>query len=321
MTKIVITRFSALGDVAMLAAFLPELIVQYPDIQLLIVSRPKFKQLFSKIPNITFMGVDLESEYKSVFSLRRLAKEIKQENPTHFADCHNVIRTQILQKLLRIKKTKALDKGRNEKKKMTQKTKKIMTPISSMHQRYQEVFAALGFPFELQNQLPNLNVEKSGIGIAPFAFYREKTWDLEKSQQLALRLAEKGEEVFLFGGNELEKEILMEWEEMHENISSIAGKFDFSEELKIMSRLKTMVSMDSANMHLASLAGTRVVSIWGSTHPHLGFLGYGQQLSDCVFNEISCRPCSVYGNVPCFKKDLQCLRDISVAEVLNKILE
>jgi ADP-heptose:LPS heptosyltransferase len=48
------------------------------------------------------------------------------------------------------------------------------------------------------------------------------------------------------------------------------------EELEIMRGLRIMLTMDSGNMHLASLVGTRVISIWGAPHPYAGFLGYGQ---------------------------------------------
>ena len=37
-----------------------------------------------------------------------------------------------------------------------------------------------------------------------------------------------------------------------------------------MSHLDVMISMDSSNMHLASLTGTPVVSVWGATHPYAG---------------------------------------------------
>ena len=58
-----------------------------------------------------------------------------------------------------------------------------------------------------------------------------------------------------------------------------------------MSHLDTMVSMDSANMHLASLTGTRVVSVWGATHPYCGFMGWQQKEEDAVqINTLSCRP-------------------------------
>jgi ADP-heptose:LPS heptosyltransferase len=77
--------------------------------------------------------------------------------------------------------------------------------------------------------------------------------------------------------------------------------------------------MDSANMHLASIAGTRVVSVWGATHPQAGFLGYGQKESDCVQRlDLACRPCSIYGNKPCKFGDYRCF-NIDSEEIMRKI--
>ena len=61
-----------------------------------------------------------------------------------------------------------------------------------------------------------------------------------------------------------------------------------------------MMSMDSAAMHLASLAGVPVVSVWGATHHYAGFLGYGQSEANIVADDIECRPCSIYGNKTMF---------------------
>jgi ADP-heptose:LPS heptosyltransferase len=75
-----------------------------------------------------------------------------------------------------------------------------------------------------------------------------------------------------------------------------------------ISELELMISMDSANMHLASLMGTRCVSIWGSTHPYAGFLGFGQSEDDVVqVDDLTCRPCSVFGDKECYRGDWACL--------------
>ena len=73
-------------------------------------------------------------------------------------------------------------------------------------------------------------------------------------------------------------------------------------------------------MHLASLVGTRVVSIWGATHPYAGFLGYGQRESDCIQRALDCRPCSIYGNKKCRYGDYRCL-DIPAEEVAKRIVK
>jgi ADP-heptose:LPS heptosyltransferase len=86
-----------------------------------------------------------------------------------------------------------------------------------------------------------------------------------------------------------------------------------------MSHLDLMLSMDSANMHLASLTGVPVISIWGATHPYAGFMGYGQNPDNAIQTSLPCRPCSIYGNKPCMSKDYACLNDIRPETVLEKI--
>jgi len=81
-----------------------------------------------------------------------------------------------------------------------------------------------------------------------------------------------------------------------------------------------MISMDSANMHLASLFGVPVVSVWGATHPFAGFMGFGQSPDRAVqIDDLECRPCSVFGNKPCFRGDHACMEWITPERVLEKV--
>ena len=91
------------------------------------------------------------------------------------------------------------------------------------------------------------------------------------------------------------------------------------QELALMSYLAVMCSMDSANMHLASLAGTPVVSVWGATHPFAGFLGWKQSMDDAVQLDLPCRPCSVFGNKPCRRGDYACLHNITPEMIVGKV--
>ena len=80
-----------------------------------------------------------------------------------------------------------------------------------------------------------------------------------------------------------------------------------------------MVSMDSSNMHMASLVGCPVVSVWGATHPFAGFMGWGQKEADTVQVDLPCRPCSIYGNKPCIRGDYACLNSIEPETVANHV--
>jgi hypothetical protein len=71
-------------------------------------------------------------------------------------------------------------------------------------------------------------------------------------------------EIYFFGGGKSEVELLSQWESQIPNATSLAGKLSLKQELQKIAKLELMISMDSANMHLASLVGTRCISIWGA---------------------------------------------------------
>jgi ADP-heptose:LPS heptosyltransferase len=113
-------------------------------------------------------------------------------------------------------------------------------------------------------------------------------------------------EVYLFGGGEEEVKVLSEWEKKY-HVVSMAGKMPLGNELIELSCMDVMLSMDSANMHLASFVGVPVVSVWGATHPFAGFTGWGQKPENCAQIDLPCRPCSVFGNKPCRRGDYACM--------------
>ena len=161
------------------------------------------------------------------------------------------------------------------------------------------------------------------IGIAPFAAHKGKILPLDKTEVLAKSLSEQGAKVFLFGAGDKEKAILEAWQAHNHNIISTAGKLGgLTNELRLIANLDCMVSMDSANMHFASLMSVRVVSVWGATHTKAGFLGFNQKEDDVVQIELPCRPCSVYGNKECrLTEKYKCLRDIQAEQIVEKVFQ
>ena len=86
-----------------------------------------------------------------------------------------------------------------------------------------------------------------------------------------------------------------------------------------MSHLDVMLSMDSSNMHMASLTATPVVSVWGATHPYGGFMGWKQPAENAIQADLDCRPCSIYGKRPCRRGDLACMNLIRPEIIIEKI--
>lgn len=335
--KILIIRFSAMGDVAMTAPVLKEFTRDYPETELLVVSRALFKPFFEDIPNLIFYPFEAKKQHKGLLGLIRLFIALRKQHITAVADLHNNLRSRILSILFFFTgvKTARINKGRNEKQQLTRKQDKLLRPLKLTVLRYAEVFDALGYPFELKNQLASplaepLNDEafaflpypktKNWIGISPFAQHQQKVYPLQKMEIVLLALASAGHQLFIFGGSEAEKQIACQWEQKHGNITSTVKKLSLKDELKLISNLDLMLSMDSSGMHLASLKNIPVVSIWGATHPYAGFLGYGQSEKNAVQIDLYCRPCSVYGNVPCYRGDFACMNNLPESTVIQTVL-
>lgn len=321
MTRILAYRFSAFGDVAMTAPVFREFLEQNPDVEIIMVSRSNFEALFADIPNVIFKGVNLD-DYKGIFGLTRLANELMREfHPDLIANLHDVIRTKILDKIYRRKGLKVfkINKEKEEKEDLTNIWNLDKVQLKKTVERYADVFREMGFKVELSHTLRPKATEKSGIGLAPFAQHKGKMLPLEKSYELARILSQKYP-VYFFGGGKAETETLEKWEEEIPNTNNLAGKLTLTEELEKISQLELMISMDSANMHLASLMGTRCISVWGQTHPYAGFLGFGQSEEDVVqIKDLTCRPCSVFGDKECFRGDWACLEELDIQKIIDKI--
>ena len=321
MTRILAYRFSAFGDVAMTVPVFREFLEQNPGVEIIMVSRKNFEALFEGVPNVIFKGIDVDN-YKGIFGLRRLSNElIKEFNPDFIANLHDVIRTKIIDKFYRRKGLNVfkINKGKEEKDHLTDVWNLNKVPLKRTVERYADVFREMGFKVELSHQLRPVSENKSGIGFAPFAQHKGKMLPLEKSFELARILAKK-HTVYFFGGGKKETETLEEWENKIPNTKSLSGKLKLTEELIKISELEVMISMDSANMHLASLVGTRCVSVWAATHPYAGFLGFGQSEQDVVqVKDLTCRPCSVFGDKECYRGDWACLEEFNIQKIIEKI--
>ena len=339
MAKILVIRFSALGDVAMTVPVIDSFARQYPQHRITVLSRPNMAALFATLPaNVSFLGADLKNTYKGFVGLNRLYSLLKAEKFDYIADFHDVLRTKYLRGRFWLagKKTASIDKGRTAKKQLVRPKNKKKVQLPTSFQRYAHVLEKLGFPVKVDFQsiypggkgdpalFSSLTGEKGNnrwIGIAPFATHKGKIYPLEQMEKLISLLdAYPDFRIFLFGGGKKEVETLTAWSNKYPSATCVAGQLKMDAEISLMSHLDVMVSMDSGNMHFASLVHTPVVSIWGATHPFAGFMGWNQSDENAVQMDLPCRPCSVFGNKPCMREDYACLYHITPEEVLRRIL-
>jgi len=346
-STVLIARFSAIGDVAMTVPAVYSVCRCYPAVRFVFITRPSMTSIFVGAPrNLTVEGVDLKETYSGIGGIRRLAGALMDKyRPQVFIDLHNVLRTKLLALFLKFKgiNTFHLDKPRAERRALTRRHDKIMLPLPTQRSRYRDVFTKAGLGMtdrfdglfgsrgEAEPELfRDISAPKpdgqAWVGIAPFAAHKGKIYPPELMERVVALLqgyADKGHDlrVFLLGGGGEERRILEEWAAKYPAVTSIAGKkYGFKAEMALMNHFDVIVSMDSANMHLAAIASTPTISIWGATHPYCGFKAWRQTDENTLQLPLSCRPCSVYGNKSCFRGDMLCLSGIRPEVIYYRII-
>ena len=338
---LLVIRFSALGDVAMTVPVVYALAQQYPDVRITVLSRNFARPLFDDLlPNINFMEADLKREYHGITGLNSLYRRLLAKQFTAIADLHSVLRSSYLRMRFNLDHYKVahIDKHRKDRRRITSSSNKQLIQLPTSFQNYADVFARLGYPVNVQfrsifsedggdmnllpESLPRPTVGQPCIGIAPFAAHEGKIYPVRLMEQVVEQLLAKHPDtrIYLFGKGQREDETFPKWCAAHPQCVYVSQHLNnLRDELILMSHLQVMVSMDSANMHLASLVATPVVSVWGATPPFTGFMGWNQSPENAIQIPLECRPCSIYGQKPCLRGDYACMRNIAPEQIVNRV--
>lgn len=353
---ILVIRFSAMGDVAMMVPVIHAVATRYPDVRITVLSRPFARTFFEDLaPNVNFMAADVKKDYRGVKGLNSLYRRLVAKQPTAVADLHSVLRSNYLRMRFNLGRfhVEHIKKQRHERRRLVaDEGRKVLVPLRTPFQNYADVFDRLGYPAgdlsfrtifdnsEAHDIRPdgcpagNLNLLPKAIGpkrsweqwigIAPFAAHKGKVYPPEATAQVVRQLIARYPKarIFLFGRGREEDQLFPKWVgEMPQCFFVSQHLESMYQELILMSHLDVMLSMDSANMHLASLTATPVVSVWGATHPLAGFMGWNQKPENAIGLDMTCRPCSIYGQKACRHGDYPCLRNIRPETVVERIAD
>jgi ADP-heptose:LPS heptosyltransferase len=275
--------------------------------------------------------------HKGFTGLIRLFKDIKKEAEINYIiDLHDVLRSKVLRFFFRLTgvPVAVIDKGRSEKRLLISGKKKLRLKHSV--ERYCDVFAKAGFSLTMskgESIVPSSEAlikadsmisthSMLNIGVAPYAKHKLKMWPEENMIRLIELLYSKHKARFwLFGGNDESERLAMFQTKVPDSFNT-AGKLNLDEELALMSKLDLMIVMDSSNMHMAALTGTKVISIWGGTDPMGGFGAWMQPEEYSIsipVNDLTCRPCTIYGKGECGRGDFACMNWLTPEKVFEKI--
>ncbi len=326
--KILIIRNSAMGDVAMTIPVIYSFAKAYPGKEIYVLTRPFFARLFINAPkNVKLITADYRKDYAGMAGTAKLIRDLGKYGFSEVADFHDVVRSWTIDAYFKSKgkKVRKLDKDRNARMNLL-RDRNIQKPYID---RYVRVLNSLGYEFPLTFESlygsgkpeSTIEIKHPALGIAPFARYATKVYPAELLGDMIGELEEMGINIYLFGGKD-DAPAIAKILEAHPGCTSVAGKFPIEDELKIMSNMDLMLTMDSANQHLASLVGVRAITFWGSTVPYGGFLGYRQRQEDAYYADLDCQPCSISGTQKCpLNISTECMRVLNRSLITAKIAE
>jgi len=318
MARMLLLRSAGIGDVAMLVHAVRALRATYPELEIVIATKPRMPQFFEGIEGLEFILIK---------DLPQLLKDIRAAHIDCCADLRNELRGKLVRLALTLQGIPCASYRQNYAERRPLLKEKKIVWLRNNVLRFCDVFAKLGYPVKTppvvhpERPLPSVFGEKkeTWVGFAPYAASELKMYPEPLRTELVKALAARYPRVFLFSGGGQEAEYCQKMAAEYPNITPVFKKTDLAGEVALMSHLDVVITMDSSAMHMASLAGAPLLAIWGATHPAVGYSAWGEDPEkNYIQSNRACRPCSVYGEGKCMYGDCPCLRDLSVEAILAK---
>ncbi|MEO2069235.1 MAG: glycosyltransferase family 9 protein [Desulfurobacteriaceae bacterium] len=320
--KILIVRLSSLGDVILTSSVLSPLRKEGIEIDFLTLK--PFGEIFRFDKRLRKVFEVEKETFKSLSSIRNLAKSLEKEKYDYVFDLHGVLKTFIFGKFL------PFPVYRYKKKTLLRRLMVVFKPFKAkplfVPELYAEVFKKIGI--EIGNPRPSLFLTQEEkervkkflpfeefVAIAPGARWKTKQYPIEKFKKIVELLASKGKKVVVIGGKE-ERE-LGDFLASGNSVINFCGKLSIRESLSVISLSQGVISNDSAVVHMARAVKKFVVAIFGPTHPSFGFAP-AEDEGITITRNLPCSPCSLHGKTKC--ENRECF-EIPPEEIIEVFLD
>ncbi len=326
MPKILVIRFSSIGDIVLTTPVFRCIKKQIPGAELHFVTKLNYKIVTATNPYIDkFFYVDND--------LPAIIDKLKKENYDHVIDLHNNLRSLRIKKALK-KRSFSINKLNVEKFLLTNLNINVM-PAEHITQRSLDTAAALGIKDDglgLDYFIPEKDIVRQTdiptshsagfISIVIGATYETKKLPVHKLQELCYKIDHP---VMLLGGKEdfNDAEIISSVDPV--KIYNACGKFNLNESADLVRQSKLVISHDTGLMHIAAALQKPIISIWGNTAPVFGMYPYYGSKSTLQYEvmevkNLRCRPCSKIGYHTCPLEHFNCMEKQDI-DILLRIIQ
>lgn len=311
--KILVVRFSSIGDIVLTTPVIRALKNQIEEVEIHYLTKNKFKPLLEGNPHLTkIYTIDKDTD--------EVLSELKAENYDYLIDLHHNLRTLKLKFKLGVKHFSF--PKLNIKKWFLVRFKFNRLPNVHIVERYFQAVEKLGVkndglpgelfinPSDMVNVMNAFRLEKN-IFVAVALGGQYKTKQIPNTI-LKNCLKEIDLPIVLLGGSEdLEKgEALLELLP-GKQIFNKCGQYSLMQSASIVSQSEVLLTGDTGLMHIAACFDRKIVSVWGNTVPELGMYPYlpakKNQYGIHEVKHLSCRPCSKIGFQKCPKGHFNCM--------------
>ncbi len=329
--KILVIRFSSIGDIVLISPVLRCIRQQRPDAEIHLLTKRTFQAVVSHNPNIDVIHY-LEEDLNAVI------KELKKQSFDYVADLHNNLRTARVKAGLGVKKTYAFPKL-NVQKWMYVNLKLNLLPDKSIVERYFEAVKPLGIRNDgrgLDYFIPETAVTGNEdiptshwpgyVACVIGGSYNTKKFPVEQWQAFCAAVPYP---VILMGGPDDREEGQAIAAQDPIKIYNSCGKFNLNESADLIKKARVVVTNDTGLMHIAAAFKKPVISFWGNTAPEFGMYPYygGNNLNDRVSpdsiiienKKLYCHPCSKLGYGKCPKGHFKCMKMIDIQQVVENV--
>ncbi|TNF30194.1 MAG: lipopolysaccharide heptosyltransferase family protein [Bacteroidetes bacterium] len=317
--RILIIRFSSIGDIVLTSPVVRALRKKYPEADIRFVTKKQYAELVQPNPHLN--GVFLLHQ-----SLHALGKELKAFDPELVIDLHHNLRTRVLRTL--VGGQWFAFRKLNVEKWLKVNLKVDRLPNAHIVDRYMETLKPLGiendrkgldFFFPKEFFVPDVPAAlKHGfVSVVVGAKFRTKQLPEHKLVELCNGIQHP---VLLIGGPEDESLGTAIAAKSSANVFNGCGKFSLLQSAWLIKQSQLVITHDTGMMHIAAAFRKKIISIWGNTIPEFGMYPYlpaeeGSFISEV--KDLNCRPCSKIGFSKCPKGHFRCMEEQDVAAIIK----
>jgi len=334
--RLLVAQTGFLGDVVLTTPLITELHRRLTPTFLSVLTTPQAYPLLEHHPAIDRVLIDAKrTAGRGILGLWRTAQQLRRERFTLAVAPHKSLRTALLLALAGVPqrigfrespgwflyhRTAMRDRQRHEVERILCLMRAFGVEPEQCERRPRVEYSVAA------HTSAHVLLREAGVAnndpvfvVCPGSVWPTKRWTVEGYGGLVRCLARHYGRVLLCGGPDDAPISLAVNERAGGQGVNLTGRADLQTFIALVDRAKVVVSNDSAPMHIAVARDVPVVAIFCATTPSLGYGPYSERAVVVEQKDLFCRPCSRHGGHTCPRKTEDCIRSITINDVLTGV--